>query len=83
MPPDDEARDPVRSRGGHLDEDVPSVTTIVQRAEHAADAADAHMSVTSAEFWTLAKPAIELFGASVSKFANKFTSYSIDSDSKT
>ena len=32
-----------------------------------------------AEIWTLAKTAIELFGASVSKFANKFTSYSIDS----
>ena len=27
----------------------------------------------------LAKTAIELFGASVSRFANKFTSYSIDS----
>ena len=31
------------------------------------------------EIWTLAKTAIELFGASVSRFANKFTSYSIDS----
>ena len=84
-------------RGEHLDDDVP----IVQQAEQAADAADAHMSVgkmemlsraaakmtnsaaagalTGAEIWTLAKTAIELFGASVSKFANKFTSYSIDS----
>ena len=33
----------------------------------------------SAEVWTLAKTAIELFGASVSRFANKFTSYGIDS----
>ena len=32
-----------------------------------------------AEIWTFAKMAIELFGASVSKFANKFTSYSTDS----
>ena len=74
---------------------------IVQQAEQAADAADAHMSVgrmdmisraaakmtnsaaadelASAEIWTLAKTATELFGASVSKFANKFTRYSIDS----
>ena len=35
--------------------------------------------LTSDEIWTLAKMAIELFGASVSKFANKFTSYSNDS----
>ena len=34
---------------------------------------------TSAEIWMLAKTAIELFGASVSKFANKFTSCGIDS----
>ena len=34
---------------------------------------------TSAEVWTLAKTAIELFGASVSRFANKSTSYGIDS----
>ena len=31
------------------------------------------------KFEPLAKTALELFGASVSKFANKFTSYSIDS----
>ena len=31
------------------------------------------------KFEPLAKMALELFGASVSKFANKFTSYSIDS----
>ena len=31
------------------------------------------------KFEPLAKTAIELFGASVSKFANKFTSHSIDS----
>ena len=35
--------------------------------------------LTGAEIRTLAKTAIELFGASVSKFANKFTSNSIDS----
>ena len=35
--------------------------------------------LTGAEMWTLAKTAIELLGASVSKFANKLTSYSIDS----
>ena len=35
--------------------------------------------LTSAEVWTLAKTAIELFGASVSRFANKSTSYGIDS----
>ena len=35
--------------------------------------------LTGAEILTLAKTAIELFGASVSKFAHKFTSYSIDS----
>ena len=34
--------------------------------------------LTSAEIWTSAKTAIELFGASVSKFANKFTNYNID-----
>ena len=35
--------------------------------------------LTGAEIWTVAKTAIKLFGACVSKFANKFTSYSIDS----
>ena len=35
--------------------------------------------LTRAEVWTLAKTAIELFGASVSRFANKSTSYGIDS----
>ena len=35
--------------------------------------------LTGAEVWMLAKTAIELFGASVSRSANKFTSYSIDS----
>ena len=35
--------------------------------------------LTSAEVWTLAKTAIELFGASVSRFANISTSYGIDS----
>ena len=35
--------------------------------------------LTSAEDWTPAKRAIELFGASVSRFANKSTSYVIDS----
>ena len=35
--------------------------------------------LTGAEIWKLAKTTIELFGASVSRFANKFTSYGIDS----
>ena len=35
--------------------------------------------LTSAEVWTLAKTAIELSGSSVSRFANKFTNYGIDS----
>ena len=35
--------------------------------------------LTSAEIWTLARTAIELFGASVSKCAIKFASYSIGS----
>ena len=35
--------------------------------------------LTSAEVWTLAKTAIDLFGASVSRFANKSTSCGIDS----
>ena len=35
--------------------------------------------LTSAEVWTLAKTAIELFGASASRFASKSTSYGIDS----
>ena len=35
--------------------------------------------LTSAEVWTLAKTAIELFGTSVLRFANKSTSYGIDS----
>ena len=34
---------------------------------------------TGAEVWTLSMTAVDLFGASVSMFANKFTSYSIDS----
>ena len=101
FPADDGARDLVRGRGEHLDDDVPMVTPTVHRAEQAADAADAHMSVgkmdmmsraaakmtesaaacelIGAEIWTFARTAIELFGASVSKFANKFTSFSIDS----
>ena len=35
--------------------------------------------LTGDEIWTLAKTAIELCGASVSRFANKFTTYNIDS----
>ena len=35
--------------------------------------------LTGAEVWTLAKTAIELFGPSLSRFANKSTSYGIDS----
>ena len=41
--------------------------------------AAAKCELTSAEVWTLAKTATELFGASVSRFANKSTSYGIDS----
>ena len=80
---------------------MPTVTPLVQQAEQAADAADAHVSAgkmemisraaakmtnsaaagesIGAEIWTLEKMALELFGASVSKLANKFTSFSIDS----
>ena len=35
--------------GEHLDEDVPIVTSSVQQAEQAADAADAHMSAGKME----------------------------------
>ena len=35
--------------------------------------------LTSAEVWTLAKTAIELFGASVSRFANTSTGYRFNS----
>ena len=45
LPFHDEARDLVRSRGEHLDDDVPIVKPIAQRAGQAADATDAHMSV--------------------------------------
>ena len=41
--------------------------------------AAAKCELTGAEVWTLAKTAIELSGASVSRFANKSTSYGIDS----
>ena len=61
-------------RGEHLDDDVP----IVQQAEQAADAADSHMSVGKME--VISRAAAKMTNsASVSKFANKFTSYSIDS----
>ena len=43
------------------------------------DESAAACEMTSAEVWTSAKTAIELFGSSVSRFANKFTIYSIDS----
>ena len=50
MPIDDRARDRAPGRGEHLDDDdVPIVTPIVQRAEQAADAADAHVSVGKME----------------------------------
>ena len=70
---------------------MPLVTPTVQQAEQASDAADAHVSVGKMEMISRAVAkmtnsaaaseltAIELFGASVSKFANKFTSYSNDS----
>ena len=91
----------MRSRGLHLDDDVPIVTPTVQQTERPTDAAEAHMSIgkmelisnaaakmmnaaatcelTNSEVWTLAKTAIELSGASVSRFANKSTSYGTDS----
>ena len=49
LPLDDRARDSAPGRGDHLDEDVPIVTPIVQQAEQAADAADAHVSVGKME----------------------------------
>ena len=49
LPLDDRARDRAPGRGEHLDEDVSTVTPIVQRAEQAADAADAHTSVGKME----------------------------------
>ena len=91
----------MRSRGIHLDDDVPIVTPTVQQTERPTEAAEAHMSIgkmelisnaaakmtnaavtcelTSSEVWTLAKTAIELSGASVSRFANKSTCDGIDS----
>ena len=45
LPPDDGARDCAPGRSDHLDDDVPIVTPIVQQAEQAADAADAHTGV--------------------------------------
>ena len=41
LPLDDRARDRAPGRGEHFDEDVPIVTPFVQRAEQAANAADA------------------------------------------
>ena len=74
LQPDDEARDLVRSRGEHLDEDVPIVTPIVQGFEQAADAADAHMSVgmmemisSAAARMTKSAAACELTGAEILK----------------
>ena len=49
LPPDDGARDRAPNRGDLIDVDVPIVTLIVQQAEQAADAADAHMSVGKME----------------------------------
>ena len=49
LPLDDRARDRAPGRGEHLHEDVPIVTPIVQRAEQAADAADAHRSMDKME----------------------------------
>ena len=42
--------------------------------------ATVNCELTSAEFWTLARTVVELFGASVSRFANKFTTYGIGSN---
>ena len=49
LPYDDGARDRAPGRGEHLDHDVLIATPIVQQAEQAADAADAHMSVGKME----------------------------------
>ena len=71
-------------RGLHHDDDVPIVTATAPQTERPADAAEAHMNMGKIELisnavWTSAKTAIELFGVSVSRFANKSTSYGIDS----
>ena len=52
---------------------------VISRAAAKMTSSAAAGELTGAELWTSAKTAIELFGASVSKFANKFTSFSIDS----
>ena len=49
LPLDDGARDRAPCRGEHLDDNVPIATPVVQQAEQAADAADAHKSVGKME----------------------------------
>ena len=65
LPPDDGARDRAQGRGEPLDEDVPIVTPIAQRAEQAADAADAHMSVGKMEM--ISSAAVDNSGTSERK----------------
>ena len=52
---------------------------MISRAAAKMTNSSAACELTGAEICTLAKTSIEPFGAPVSKFANKFTSYSIDS----
>ena len=49
---------------------------VISRAAAKMANSAAACELTVAEIWTLAKTAIEFFGASVSMFANKFASYS-------
>ena len=79
LPPDDGARDLVCGRGEHLDDDVPTVTPIVQQAEQAADAADPflHVSVGKMELisravatMTNSAAAGELTGAEIVDVSN-------------
>ena len=57
---------------------VGKMEMISRAAAKMTNSAAAAGELTSAEIWTSAKTAIELFGAYVSKFANKFTNYNID-----
>ena len=87
LPLDEGARDRAPSRGEHLEQaaDAADAHMSVGKMEMISWAAakvtksPAACELIGAEIWTLARTAIDLFGASVSKFAKKFTSYSIDS----
>ena len=58
---------------------VGKMEMISRAAAKMTNSAAAAGELTGAELWTSAKTAIELLGAPVSKFANKFTSDSIES----